>query len=83
MMGRDALVYIPKGNQKKAITEQLRLLNFKKIKDFYYCGDDLEFKHYSGVRSWFIELDNDEKEEYNFILAVRTQAAANAHDISH
>lgn len=82
-MGRDALVYIPKGNQKKAIIEQLRLLNFKKIKDFYYCGDDSEFKHYSGVRSWFVDVDNDEKEEYNFILAVRTQFAANAHDISH
>lgn len=82
-MGRDALVYIPKGNSKKSVVEQLKLLNFKSNENFFYCGNDSEYRHHYGVSSWFEEVDVDNKDTYSFILAVRTQAAANAHDVSH
>lgn len=79
-MGRDSFVYIKKGNTRIAVGDQLLLLGYKKYGQHYYCGNDWDYKHQSGVSAWFI--DREEADEYAAVLWVRTQSYANAYDVN-
>lgn len=77
-MGRDATLYIPRGNTKKSIEDFIKLLGYKKFGDTFYYGNDNEYRHLSGVSIW---VYNAETEDYSFSIWVRTQIYASGYDI--
>lgn len=78
-MGRDAYIYIPKRYNKKDIKEIIELLNYVYArKDVYFYKPNDNYKFYSGI-VLFIEKSN--KQEYKYIVHVRTQAYATNYDI--
>lgn len=58
-MGYDAYVYIKKKYTKLAIEKLLMLMDYEKRGNSFYCGNDDEYKCFTGVHVWLC----DEKEE--------------------
>lgn len=76
-MGNDAYVHIDKKNHSvKSIENLLFMLDFEKRNDFYYFGNDEEYKYFSGVCVWKCDENTDE-----LIYRVRTQIFASGYDI--
>lgn len=76
-MGNDAFVHIAKKKySKKAIEDLLQMMDYKKYGEIFYCGNDTEYKYFSGVKVW--KCDEDENEVMYWI---RTQAFASGYDI--
>lgn len=76
-MGNDAFVHISKKSYSKDTVENLlNMMDYKKYGEVFYCGNDEEYKYYSGVKVW--QCDEDENER---IYWIRTQAFASGYDI--
>lgn len=76
-MGNDAFVHIAKKRySKKVIETLLQMMDYKKYGDVFYCGNDTEYKYFSGVRLW--QCDENENE---VVYRIRTQAFASGYDI--
>lgn len=76
-MGNDAFVHISKKSySKKMIEKLLRMMDYKKYGEIFYCGNDEEYKYYSGIKVW--QCDENENE---IVYRVRTQAFSSGYDI--
>lgn len=76
-MGNDAFVHIAKKRySKKMIETLLQMMDYKKCGEVFYCGNDAEYKYFSGIRVW--QCDEDESE---IVYWIRTQAFASGYDI--
>lgn len=76
-MGNDAFVHIAKKRySKKVIETLLQMMDYKKYGEIFYCGNDTEYKYFSGVKVW--KCDEDENE---VVYRIRTQAFASGYDI--
>lgn len=76
-MGNDAFVHIAKKRySKKAIEDLLQMMNYKKYGKVFYCGNDDEYKYFSGVQVW--QCNEDENE---VVYWIRTQIFASGYDI--
>lgn len=76
-MGNDAFVHIAKKKySKKVIEDLLQMMDYKKYGEIFYCGNDTEYKYFSGVKVW--KCDEDENE---VMYRIRTQAFASGYDI--
>lgn len=76
-MGNDAFVHIEKKRYpKKVIETLLQMMDYKKYGKVFYCGNDTEYKYFSGIKVW--QCDEDENE---VIYWIRTQAFASGYDI--
>lgn len=76
-MGNDAFVHIDKKKYSpKTIEDLLLMLDFQKRKNFYYCGNDDEYKYLSGVSVW-----KDSETPNEVIYRVRTQIFSSGYDI--
>lgn len=50
-MGNDAFVHIAKKKySKKVIEDLLQMMDYKKYGEIFYCGNDTEYKYFSGVK---------------------------------
>lgn len=52
------------------------MMDYKKYGELFYCGNDTEYKYFSGVKVW--KCDEDENE---IVYWIRTQAFASGYDI--
>lgn len=79
-MGYDANIYIPKGNTKKEVEEQLILLGYEKIysSTFYRGNTKNDFQHETGVYAFLKEINDDKNK---FSIWIRTQIFANSYDL--
>lgn len=76
-MGNDAFVHISKKScSKKMVEKLLGMMDYKKYGEIFYCGNDEEYKYYSGIKVW--QCDESENE---VVYRVRTQASASGYDI--
>ena len=76
-MGNDAFVHIAKKRySKKTIETLLQMMDYKKCGEVFYCGNDAEYKYFSGIRVW--QCDEDDSE---VVYWIRTQAFASGYDI--
>lgn len=75
-MGYDAYVHINKKYTKANIEKLLLMLGYEKRKDFFYCGNDDEYKYFTGVQVWLCD-ENKEERIYN----VRCPIFAVAYDL--
>ena len=51
-------------------------MDYKKCGEVFYCGNDAEYKYFSGIRVW--QCDEDDSE---VVYWIRTQAFASGYDI--
>lgn len=76
-MGNDACVYISKKQYtRKTVEELLYMMDYKKFGDVFYCGNDEEYKYFSGVRVYKCD-DTKEKMVYH----IRTQIYCSGYDL--
>lgn len=76
-MGNDAFVHIEKKRySKKVIENLLQMMDYKKCGEVFYCGNDTEYKYFSGVKAWQFNEDKNE-----VVYKIRTQAFASGYDI--
>ena len=75
-MGYDAYVHIKKKYSKSAIEKLLIMMDYKKRGNHFYCGNDEEYKYFTGVSVWLHSEDNAER-----IYRVRSQIYANGYDL--
>ena len=75
-MGYDAYVRIKKKYTKTAIEKLLMMMNYEKIGNFFYCGNDDEYRLFTGVHTWLC----DENEE-EWVYRVRSQVFAVGYDL--
>lgn len=75
-MGYDAFVYIRKKYTKASIEKLLLMMDYEKKDEFFYCGNDNEYKYFSGVQVWLCD-ENDEE----WIYRVRSQIDAVGYDL--
>lgn len=69
-MGNDAFVHIVKKRySKKMIENLLQMMDYKKCGEVFYCGNDAEYKYFSGIRVW--QCDEDESEVVYWIRSRR------------
>ena len=59
-MGYDAYVHIKKKYTKSAIEKLLMLMKYEKMGDAFYCGNDKEYKLYTGVYVWMCDQNKEE-----------------------
>ncbi|WP_368283376.1 hypothetical protein [Dorea longicatena] len=57
-MGYDAYVNIKKKYTKLAIEKILIMMDYKKRGEVFYCGNDDEYKLFTGVYVWLCEKMN-------------------------
>lgn len=76
-MGRDAYVHISKKITKKSVEELLLMFGYKRYGQGFFCGNDKEYKYFSGVNVWFVE--SDQPGEY--VLRVRTLIYSSEYDV--
>lgn len=75
-MGYDASVCIKKKYTKSAIEKILLLMGYEKRGEIFYCGNDDEYKLFTGVTVW---LSNENEQER--IYRVRTSIFALGYDL--
>lgn len=76
IMGYDAYVHIKRGVSKQTVEKLLLMLNYQKKGEFFYCGNDKEYKHFSGVQVWICDENEEER-----IYRVRSQIFASGYDL--
>ena len=75
-MGYDAYVYIKKKYTKLSIEKLLMLIGYEKRANTFYCGNDEEYKFFTGVHVWLCDEDEDE-----WVYRVRSQIFAAGYDL--
>ncbi len=75
-MGYDAYVHIKKKYTKLAIEKLLTLIGYEKRANSFYCGNDEEYKFFTGVHVWLCDEDEEE-----WVYRVRSQIFAAGYDL--
>lgn len=75
-MGYDAYVNIKKKYTKSAIEKILIMMDYKKRGEVFYCGNDDEYKLFTGVYVWLCEENEQER-----IYRVRAPIFAMGYDL--
>jgi len=75
-MGYDAYVHITKKYSKSAIENLLVMMGYEKKGNYFYCGNDDEYKFFTGVLVWL-----DDKNENEWIYRVRSPIYAVGYDL--
>lgn len=75
-MGYDAYVNIKKKYTKSAIEKILIMMDYKKREEVFYCGNDDEYKFFTGVYVWLCEENEQER-----IYRVRAPIFAMGYDL--
>lgn len=75
-MGYDAYVHIKKKYSKSSIENLLRMMDYEKKGQYFYCGNDDEYKLFTGVSIWLSDEDNEE-----WIYRIRSQIFAVGYDL--
>lgn len=75
-MGNDAYVYIKKKYTKSSIERLLMLLGYEKRVNSFYCGNDDEYKLFTGVHIWLCDESEEER-----VYRVRSQIFATGYDL--
>lgn len=75
-MGNDAYVSIKKKYSKSAIEKILKLIGYEKRGDSFYCGNDDEYKLFTGVH---VYLSNEDEQERTY--RVRSPIYALGYDL--
>lgn len=76
-MGYDAYVHIKKKYTKSAIEKLLMLMKYEKMGDAFYCGNDKEYKLYTGVYVWMCDQNKEE-----WVYRVRSPIFATGYDLN-
>lgn len=75
-MGYDEYVNIKKKYTKLAIEKILIMMDYKKRGEVFYCGNDDEYKLFTGVYVWLCEENEQER-----IYRVRAPIFAMGYDL--
>lgn len=75
-MGYDAYVHIIKKYSKSSIENLLRMMDYEKKGQYFYCGNDDEYKLFTGVSIWLSDEDNEE-----WIYRIGSQIFAVGYDL--
>ena len=75
-MGYDAVIHIRKNFSIKTIEKLLAMMEYRKAKDSFYCGNDEEYKYFTGVSIWLAEENEEER-----IYRIHSQIWASGYDL--